>query len=316
MKPRLAHGAFAGKDLSCADLRDADLSGADLSQSVLRNTDLGGADLSRAKLGGAILEAARLQETILRGADLSDAVLTGADLAGADLTDVNFNECDLSQARITNCIVYGISAWNTRLEHALQSNLRLSRSRDAQQRVITVDSVQTAVVVNLLLESGGLPALIDALCSKTVLVVRRLPQDKEGFWDALKEELFNRNYVAISFDFEKPTSRSLHETLMLLASLSRFIIADVGDSKSVPYDLLHIIPQLGIPIIPLIERSQTPLGMFVDLFQKYDWVLQPSVYAGTHGVSQLVGEIVDKAEAKIRARAEKFKAATASLDSS
>jgi uncharacterized protein YjbI with pentapeptide repeats len=151
IKPHLAHGAFAGKDLSDADLRNVNLSGADLSQTALRNTDLRGANLSGARLGNATLENASLQRTILRGADLSGAVLTGADLADADLTDANLNECDLAQARITNCFVYGVSAWNTRLEQALQSDLRLSRSRNEQQRALTVDSLQTAVVVNLLL---------------------------------------------------------------------------------------------------------------------------------------------------------------------
>jgi len=297
IKPHLAHGAFAGKDLSRADLRNVNLSGADLSRSVLRNTDLGGADLSRAKLGGAILENARLQETTLRGADLSGAVLTRADLAGADLTDVNLNECDLAQARITNCIVYGVSAWNTRLEHALQSSLRLPRSRDEQQRVLIVDSLQTAVVVNLLLESGGLRALIDALCSKIVLVLRSLTQER-GFLDALKEELFSRNYVAIPFDFEKPTTRNIDETLMLLASLSRFIIADFGSRSAVPFELSRVVPHLMTPIVPLVERSQGPFAGFED-FYKYDWVLQPIVCTGSQGVSQLVGEIVDKAQARI-----------------
>jgi uncharacterized protein YjbI with pentapeptide repeats len=179
-KPHLARSGFAGKDLSSADLTDVNLSGADLSRSVLRNADLKGADLSRATLADAVLENARLQEATLIGADLSRAVLKRADLEGADLTDVNLNECDLAQARITNCQVYGVSAWNTHLEEAIQNNLRLTRSRDGRQRVITVDTVQTAVVINLLLESGGVSTLIDTLSSKTVLVLGRFTREKKA----------------------------------------------------------------------------------------------------------------------------------------
>jgi len=298
-KPHLARGGFAGKDLSSADLTDVDLSGADLSRSVLRNADLKGADLSRATLADAVLENARLQGATLIGADLSGAVLTRADLEGADLTDVNLNECDFAQARITNCQVYGVSAWNTRLEQAIQSNLRLTRSRDGRQRVITVDTVQTAVVVNLLLESGGVSTLIDTLSSKTVLVLGRFTRERKAFFDALKESLFGRNYVAVSFDFAQPTSRSLADTLTLLASMSRFIIADLTNPKSVPMELARIIPQLpSVPIVPLIERSEKLFALFDD-FRRYPWVLEPTVYTELQDVEQLVDHVVDRAETKI-----------------
>jgi Pentapeptide repeats (8 copies)/TIR domain len=162
-RPRLARGGFAGADFSGADFSDVDLSAADLSRCLLRHTNLQGANLSRATLADATLEHAYLQRTNLRSANLSKAVLIGADLTGADLTDANLNECDFSRARLTNCSVYGVSAWNTRLEQALQQELRLSRSRDEVGRSISVESVQTAVVVNLLLESGGVSALFETL---------------------------------------------------------------------------------------------------------------------------------------------------------
>lgn len=300
-KPHLAHGEFAGRDLSSADLRDVDLSRADLSRAVLRSADLKGADLSRAALSGSTLENARLQGATLKGADLSGAVLKGADLEGADLTDVNLNDCDLALARITNCHIYGVSAWNTRMEQALQRDLRLARSRDDRQRVITVDSVQTAVVVNLLLESGGLSTLVDTLRVKTVLLMGRFTREQKAFFDVLKEELFGRNYVAVSFDFEKPTNRSLADMLTVLAGMSRFIIADLTSPRSVPMELARIVPQLpSVPIVPLIERSEKPFTIFNDLFRLYPWVLEPTVYTGTRDVPQLVAQIVERAESKIR----------------
>jgi uncharacterized protein YjbI with pentapeptide repeats len=300
VKPRLAHAGLAERDLSSADLHDVDLSGTDLSRSVLRGADLKGADLSRATLASAVLENACLHGAALRSADLSRAALNGADLENADLTDANLNECDLARARITNCQVYGVSAWNARLEQALQSDLVLTRPRDRGQRYITVDPAQTAVVVNLLLESGGVSALVDTLSSKTVLVLGRFTEKRKAYFEQLKEELFGHNYVAVSFDFAQPTTRSFADTLMLLASMSRFIIADLTDPKSVPMELAHIVPQLpSVPIVPLIERSQRPFAIF-ESFLRYPWVIAPTIYEETQDVSQLVGQAVERAEIMIR----------------
>ena len=73
-------------DLSGANLRKADLSGADLSIADLRYAELGDADLS-----GANLFSARLRKADLSGADLSIADLRYADLSGADLDSATWN---------------------------------------------------------------------------------------------------------------------------------------------------------------------------------------------------------------------------------
>ena len=85
---------------------------------------------------------------------------------------------------------------------------------------------------------------------------------------------------------------------MILAGLSRFIIADLTNPKSVPQELFQIIPHFTIPVVPLIEKSATPFAMFAH-FQNYNWVLNPTVYVGIEGVSKLVDQITASAEAKI-----------------
>ena len=103
----------------------------------------------------------------------------------------------------------------------------------------------------------------------------------------------------MSFDFEQPTSRSLADTLTLLASMSRFIIADLTNPKSVPMELARIIPQLpSVPIVPLIDRSENPFAPFDD-FRRYPWVLEPTVYTEFQDVKHLVDHVVDRAETKI-----------------
>ena len=64
--------------------------------------------------------------------------------------------------------------------------------------------------------------------------------------------------------------------------MSRFIIADLTDPSSIPEELEAIVPQLAVPVQPLIEGSSRPYAMFKD-YWKYDWVL-PAYRCATHGV--------------------------------
>ena len=78
------------KNLSCtnlrgADLYDADLWGANLRGANLYSTNLRGADLRVANLRGADLRGADLRGANLRGAELYSTNLRGADLYDADL---------------------------------------------------------------------------------------------------------------------------------------------------------------------------------------------------------------------------------------
>ncbi len=81
--------------------------------------------------------------------------------------------------------------------------------------------------------------------------------------DALRDELRERDYLPILFDFEKPRNRSTDETITLLARMARFVIADVSDAKSVLQELRAIVPDVpSLPVQPLIVATQEEPGMF------------------------------------------------------
>jgi hypothetical protein len=81
--------------------------------------------------------------------------------------------------------------------------------------------------------------------------------------EALREELRKRDYLPILFDFEKPWSRDTDETIMLLARMARFVIADISDAKAVLQELRAIVPDLpSVPVQPIILAIQEEPGMF------------------------------------------------------
>ena len=57
----------------------------------------------------------------------------------------------------------------------------------------------------------------------------------------------------------------------MLAGLSRFIIADLTKPRSDPLELQAIVPDLEVPVIPIIQAEEQAFAMFSDL-HKYEWV--------------------------------------------
>jgi uncharacterized protein YjbI with pentapeptide repeats len=298
-------------DLSGVNLFGATLSGANLSQAslvaaTLCGTNLSGADLHGAKLSEANFHAAKLSgvdltQVDLRGANLSGANLSGANLdranltkanlAGASLTRANLQaalllETDFEGANLTGCSVYGIAAWNVNLVGAQQSDLVITR---ADEPVITVDNVEVAQFIYLLLHNEKIREVIDTITSKAVLILGRfnLPERK-AVLEAIREALRRRNYLPIVFDFERPTNRDFTETIMTLAGMCLFIIADITNLKSSPLELQAPVPNYMVPFVPIIQKGEEPFAMFKDLKGKFNWVLAPLAYdSASHLISGL-----------------------------
>jgi uncharacterized protein YjbI with pentapeptide repeats len=232
-------------DLSGADLRGAVLSGADLSEANLSGTDLPRADLRwafliGANLRGANLRGAVLSGAVLNGANLNEANLEAANLSGAHLAASLVNT-NLTSADLTGCHIYGVSAWNLKLEKAKQQNLVITPSNEPE---ITVDNVEIAQFVYLMLHNEKIRDVIDTITSKAVLILGRFTEERKPVLEALREELRQRKYLPILFDFEKPRSRNTDETITLLARMARFVVADISDAKSVLQELRAIVPDL------------------------------------------------------------------------
>jgi uncharacterized protein YjbI with pentapeptide repeats len=309
-------GAFMWRaNLRDANLQEANLRGANLESADLNKADLSRANLQKAQLYTADLSEAKFTGADLRGADLRRAqgfraALREANLRGANLENASLVEADLTNADLTGCRIYGVSAWGLKLEGAKQQNLLITCENEPK---ITVDNIEVAQFIYLLLHNQKIRDVIDTVTSKAVLILGRFTDERRAVLDALREELRKRDYLPILFDFEVPSTRDITETVALLARMARFIIADLTDPSSIPKELEAIVPSLAVPVQPLLEGASRPYAMFKD-YWKYDWVLPVHRYEGLESLlATLAEKVIDPAEAQVKALEERRRRIEAEL---
>jgi uncharacterized protein YjbI with pentapeptide repeats len=307
IEANLTYANLRKANLKWAQLINAHLAGADVTEADLRKALLAGASLAETNLSGANLKWANLN-----GADLEDANLSRVDLSEADLQSAALVDTDLTGADLTGCRIYGVSAWNLKLEGAKQQNLIITPNKPAitlgklilkdavSEPKITVDNIEVAQFIYLMLNNQKVREVIDTITSKAVLILGRFTDERKSTLEALREELRQRKYLPILFDFEKPSSRSTDETVTLLARMARFIVADISDAKAVLQELRAIVPDLpSVPIQPIILATQEEPGMF-DFYRNFRSFLKAHRYASQEQLIAELGEkVIRPAELKV-----------------
>jgi hypothetical protein len=136
-----------------------------------------------------------------------------------------------------------------------------------------------------------------------VLLLGRFTEGRMQVLERLREKLRDLGFVPMVFNFDKPETKDFTETVRLLASLSKFVIVDITNPRSAPLELQAAVPDYMVPFVPILQHGEQPFSMFVDLQNKYDWVLKP--VRGYSSVDQLIEALEEKivrpAEAKFNA---------------
>lgn len=309
-------------NLKCANLRRAFLQGASLFKADLSGADLTGASLAYAELGMATLRRATLKNTSCGNSNFSAADLSGADLTSAHLNfarllDVNFSgaslvdtalmaslliRVNLRGATLRGCYVHGAAVWKVETDpHTIQRDLIVT---DLNDPTVTTDHLEIAQLIHLLINTAAIRDVINSMTGRAVLLLGRFTPERAAVISALAERLRQFHDLPIIFNFDKPVDRTVTETLRILAGLSKFIIADLTDPKSSPYESHLTVPDMAIPFMPIIEQGQPVFSMFQDLYE-YDWLLEGFAYRNTdhliENIESLRNEALDKRE-EIRTR--------------
>ena len=116
------------------------------------------------------LQGINLSQTDLSGANFREANLSGANLRNADLSGASLLGTNLKSADLTGCRIYGISAWDVQLENTIQENLVITREDEPD---ITVDNLEVAQFVYLLLRHKKLRDVLNSIIEKGVLLLGR-----------------------------------------------------------------------------------------------------------------------------------------------
>ncbi len=291
--------------LSATNLYKANLKGANLRRSKLDyvkaiNADFSKADCSEINLSNSYLVKALFVETNLISANVSSSDLTRSNFSGANLRRANLKnsildnvrlrysslvESNLSNAKINGCAVFGASIWETNLDGADQKNFVITP--DGQNQVI-VDNIEIGQFIYLLLQNQKIRSVIDTISAKAVLILGSFGTGYKEVLDVVKSNLRARGYLPILFDFAGPESRDLTETISTLAHIARFIVADLSDPRSVPHELLHIIPRLpSVPVQPIINASSEGYKLF-EHFKPFTWVLNEFRYTDTADIEKCI----------------------------
>jgi uncharacterized protein YjbI with pentapeptide repeats len=300
-------------DLSDADLPELSAQGANLSNCVMDRVRLDGSNLisstfestrvtyssvsyvslSNASLRNANFSHSNISRTNLRRADCSGTNLESTDLKYSSLVGTNLSGTTLSESN-----VYGVSVWSTIGEPKAQNNLIASHYSEP---TITVDNLQVAQFIHLLLENREVRQIIDTITSKVVLILGRFTPERKPILDAIRVELRKRNYLPVLFDFDKPSNRDITETVSTLAHMAKFVIADITEARSIPQELMAIVPALpSVPVQPLLLASQREYGMF-EHFKRFPWVLEPFLYEDHDGLlAVLTDKVIGPAEKKAK----------------
>ncbi|MEP6947727.1 MAG: pentapeptide repeat-containing protein [Ginsengibacter sp.] len=304
----LSRANLKGTLLGGADLTKSNLEGASLIGTYLHSSDAREANFTNTKILGSNLCWSKFHRAVFRSAKVISSGLVGANLnycnlSNADFTDSDLIQCSLVGTDLTGCTlngarVFGASVWNIHGEPREQTGLVVTPSGEA---AVTVDDLELAQFIYLILNNGKLRGVIDTITSKAVLILGRFGKRMKIIAE-MRTALRRKGYAPIVFDFEVTSSKNLSDTIKLLAQMARFILVDVTDPQSAPYEIgiISMMNLISTPLVPLIEGEQKPFAMLEDILRQ-NWCTELHRYKHPEHLATIFEtDILTSAEAKRR----------------
>lgn len=145
--------------------------------------------------------------------------------------------------------------------------------------------------------------IMSELTRRRVLILGRFSKRRLAVLETIKEYLaqHENGYLPEVFTFDKPMSRDLVEAIIGFAALSRFVIADLSEPRSVQQELEAIAPHFqSVPIVPLLNTRGREFATFESIRRRVN-VVKPIVrYRDAEDLRRKLGtDVVPKAESKL-----------------
>lgn len=315
---------FSGTDFSNAILIDCNFKDANLSNTNFEKAHCSSSKFDKANLKNVKFNNAELINVAMPESDCSDSTFINSSIVQCLLTKVNFSNVNFTNSKVifsnlvncnlTNTIfintylsgsnisrsnlnystikdskIYGLSAWSIKTEHSKQENLTITNNYD--ESVITVDDLEIANFIYLISNNKKISNTIDSITTKIVLILGRFKKERLEVLNHIKSVIKEINYVPVLFDFDIPETRDITETIGLIGRMSKFIIADLSDAKSIPQELSEIIPNNpSIKVYPIIEKENKGYSMF-EHWEKYPWVVEKFEYNSKEELTKYIHSI-------------------------
>ena len=157
---------------------------------------------------------------------------------------------------------------------------------------VTVDNLEMAQFIDLLLHNKKIRDVIDVLTSKVVLILGSFKDERKTVLEEIRDKLRQRNLTPVLFDFKNADSKDVTGMVETLSRMARFIIADVTNPSCAPFELATIVPFMRTtPVVPIQLKGSESCSMLSDL-EAYEWVLPTYEYESVESLISTLSEKV------------------------
>lgn len=300
---------FIGVDFSEADMNSASLRNCMFTDCSFDNVNLTFADLVHAHFDSCTFHNACLRVSKIGNAEFRNCSFENCDMSYCSAEETSFTgsifintkmehmslvHANFSNTELDECYLYGISSWDLNLQKSRQKNLIITPD---DMPTVTVDNIELAQFLYLMINNQNLRDVINTITSKVVLILGNFSPRRKVVLNQIRDYLRTQDIIPVIFDFEKPVSRNLTETVMTLASMSKYVIADLSSPRSIPHELASVAKQLpSIRFYPIIVSGERPFGMFDD-YASYPWIRPLKEYNESY-IEAVIEQIVSEEKNK------------------
>jgi hypothetical protein len=241
-----------------------------------------------AKIGSTTFGNCKLCDCDLSYSSAKETNFNKCIIEGTLFQNVSFVKTNFAESRISKCNVYGISSWDLDLSNSIQEDIYIMEDKED---LLSVDDIELAQFLYMMIENKNLRRIIDTVTSKVVLILGRFTPERKKILDKIKVLIRREGLIPILFDFNGPDSRDVTETIKVIANMSKFVIADLTDAKSIPQELSIIVPTSpSLHVHPIILEAEKEYGMY-SFFENYPWVKKTRKYS-EENIEKIILEIV------------------------